>query len=285
MRTIAYLGGASDSGAAWAPHKHYNMTAATPQPASAQVIDGVNHLRQSGRILGERDWDIVRLLRDAERVVKVSPMKGWVAKACVLSLTGNAEKTDAAFHNARMLASSVPERVEVCANWIVASEMLGRFDVATSLLDEIMSPQSGPSSAVFRSAATTGHLGKAAQYVQFWQQQNQPMDQALADKAILAARVLEREGISDAEVTQQLEVATGVLVRRGLVSVPYMQGAMAGEVFRVMDVPGEFQGVVYALRVKVSPEEAMDLNIDFAVAKDEIGIAERAGLTVAFVAV
>ncbi len=259
------------------------MTAATPQPAASQVIDGVNDLRKEGRVFPEGGLEIRRLLRSADQLVRVNPAMGWMARGCVLSLTGSVDDTDAAFANAAKLASNADESREVRLNWTISRQILGQYLKARELLVNLMKPESGLSSPFVMTAVMTGNIRTAAESVDRWSEMGQEIDRDLAERTRVAARVLGTAGIADDDVIQQLEIAARVLLKHGLMTVPNVDKPALGEEFRALDVPGEFQGVVYALRVNQSPSATFDLNVELVEAREARGVPTNPALTIAFV--
>jgi Tfp pilus assembly protein PilF len=186
------------------------MTAPTPKTKAQTVLEDINNVvTEATHYLAPDDWNVRRLLRLTDELIRVEPATGHSAKGGVYQLTGDVERVNYHDDNAIALA---PSDATFDANKCSHLSNLGFFSEAQKYFDRGVNPERGKMTQTWHRGYLCGafqtmvrHLDKARNNMKL------DLEGLDTDTAERAAKVLGKRGASDSDVAEVLDLAGQVL--------------------------------------------------------------------------
>lgn len=232
------------------------------QEASPKYIDPSSLTQES------REWRLMK--RDIDALFRVDARDAWEVTGMWHALSADAEGMENAFANSIALGHSETN----CLNLMVNRLNLANFSGAQEQYGAVGAPEANMFSTMvidgFKAGAfqtVAAFIGRLPSMGIDWQ------DAGLKSDALDAAEILQKAGISDADVAKHLDIAGGVLKGHGI-------RPKGGP--RVTVAPGFFEAVTFQFEVPVSAKEAFEMNVELAIAEDEAGIPKDVHFDVVF---
>jgi hypothetical protein len=244
------------------------------QTKFSDVIDAINALLYKGEYANRNDFAMRAILRECNRVRDAEPSLGWSLLGCYHSLLGEAEEVDRCFRASQDLGS-IPV---ACDNYHTNLTNLGYFSRAHEFFRTRGHPEGGMFTRMASVAFTSGSIQTFSSFYEKAVAMNIEMPTLPVAKAIRASAVLSAAGVTDEDITRHLDAA-GVVLRRHRI---FFEDE--GEV-EVADEPGLFNGVTCIFRLHRSAEEVFDLNMELALAEEEMAIEKSPAFDVLFLSV
>lgn len=173
-----------------------------------KVVEEINQILAALRsYLPEGDLRVVRLLSEADKLIKIDPAEGHSMKGSVYSLTGNVERAIYHSNNAIKLKSHPVYLLNMCA----VLTNLGKFTEAQDLYRKFARPREG----FFAQTIGLGISCGAFQLLHEFMAEAQNLKlELLGEKTEViehSARVLSEHNISDTLFASFLDVAGGIM--------------------------------------------------------------------------
>jgi hypothetical protein len=236
-----------------------------------EVVDKINVLLNS-LTYADPDGDAAReILRDCERVRRSEPAFGWSLLSLYYSVIGEPQEADRCFR-----ASQAWENLLVTSeNYHASLSNTGFFSKAHQFFEERGRPESGMFSAMAGNALMSGSIQTFVRYFDMAVLMQMEMPKFQIESARAAAALLERTGVSDEQLTRHLDAAGAVLRHHRL----FFQEVAELE---ISDEPDVLIGVTYVFRIKMSSSEVFEMNLELAIAEEEMGIEKSPAFDVVF---
>lgn len=173
-----------------------------------KVVEEINQILADLRsYLPEGDLRVVRLLSEADKLIKVDPAEGHSMKGSVYSLTGNLEKATYHSKNAIKLKSHPVYLLNMCA----VLTNLGKFTEAQDFYRTFARPRDGLFVQTFGLGISCGAFQLMREFM--GEAQNLKLE-IPGDKTELIARsaqLLREQDVSDSLFASFLDVAGGIM--------------------------------------------------------------------------
>lgn len=247
------------------------MTAPIAHLKTHEILKDLETAYSSSPFYIERDLQYAQFSRKARDVYNVSPGEGIVLRACLDALLGDVQAIEADYDS---LLATKHDKTDLF-NLAVAFSTVGCFSKAQSILRPIVTAKSGELSSGRDRAYSLGlfhHI--ASQYAEA-QDMNLDLSHGLESEAAkLAAIVLERAGISDDDVSKQLDAA-GLVMQRN-------RRLLGATSFNSVFAPDELEAVVMQILVEAPPSTLFDLNVELAETVIELGLPVHPNFVLSF---
>jgi hypothetical protein len=241
-----------------------------PQTRFSDVIRDIN-ARLQGAYADPTTWEMRSLKRECEKVRDADPSDGWGLLGSYYALVGNADECDRCFA-ASFRLSKTPV---TCGNYHANLGNLGYFSKAHQFFVDVGSPKLGMLSMFIEQAPCLGSFRTTVSYAEEAEAMGITSLPPLSEAYVRATGVLKRAGVTDEQVAQHLDAAGEILRRHRL---------FYGDKIRVnvSDVEGLFVGVTCIVPVAKTPKEVFELNVELAVAEQEMGVQKHPVFDVMF---
>jgi hypothetical protein len=236
-----------------------------------EVVDKINVLLNSLTYADPSSSAAQEILRDCERVRRNEPAFGWSLLSLYYSVIGESQEADRCFRT-----SQAWENLFVASeNYHASLSNTGFFSKAHSFFKERGSPETGMFSALANNALMSGSIQTFVLYFDMAVAMQMEMPTFQIESARIAADLLRRTGVTDEHLTRHLDAAGAVLRRHRL----FFQEVAELE---ISDEPDVLIGVTYVFRIKMSPPEVFEMNLELALTEEEMGIEKSSSFDVVF---
>lgn len=243
-----------------------------PQTTSTEITDKINAILHSGKYISETDWKWRQIKRECEKLRDVCPSEGWSVLSCLYALNGNIEESKRSFDAAKALGSDPA----IYKNWLANLVNVGLFIKAQELYAVHGSPTTGEFTNRFSLGLQVGAFQKLAEFIESAKKMGLDMTTLNTSLVKNVAALLRTAGLNDHDVSRQLEAAGKVLNRNRLIS-------LGDPEISVCDIPDEFTGVTFALRLPVDAADIFSYNIQLAKEEIAMNIKKNQAFDVVFI--
>jgi hypothetical protein len=178
-------------------------------PRIQKIIEALDNLRRSGRFVekGNLEWHKVGFQIDG--LIGINPVEGWLGRCYWHLVMGNTPDIHYSVRNVFRLTRNVPVILETVG--IYAGH--GMPSAAAPAYAYAANPVHGNLPEALPYAAATGCLQMVAEYIDKASAQGTDLGEAqeLAGKVQRAAKILQKHGITDANVAAHLDLAGEVM--------------------------------------------------------------------------
>lgn len=176
----------------------------------SKLIEETNTVLMTiGPFLSEENPRVQRWFKEAAKLVKVDPGDGYMFRAFVYQIIGDAENAIHCIDNAFNLRRNDPT---VLANKCGILLNLGRFSEAQKLYKHLGSPKLGLFPYAIRLGAHTGSFRQMAQFIAEARKLELDTSDPLFSQIEASAQVMSTHDISDADVAAVLDVAGEIMM-------------------------------------------------------------------------
>lgn len=224
------------------------MATPTPKLKIAGVFGEVNEiLSVAPHYLSANDPRVLRFLYEAQAAINVDAAEAYSALGSVYQLIGDNEKARYSIDNAIKLA---PSNYVYLLNKCAGLVNLGFFREAQQVFDRVARPETGFFTKVWDMGYVCGAFSSMTQHLQRASTMGLDLNGLDIKTAARAARVLEKAGLTDADIGSMLD-AVGVLLRENRL---FYLGVVP--IVRVFDGPDQDWFIEMSYDVGVPPAEA-----------------------------
>jgi hypothetical protein len=242
-----------------------------PETRASELIDRLNDFLHQGVYADPGSFQMRAIKRDCEAVRDVEPAIGWALLGLYSALCGDIDKTEQCFNASFRLKYND----SVASNYYVSLGNLGFFTKAHEWLLEIGQPESGNLSSLIPYADHMGSFQTLLALSKHADSIGIILQNPLSESCVQAANILARFGVSDMDVLCHLDAA-GHILRKNCIFNP-------GDIeVDISDIEGIFVGVTCILRIKKTPMEVFELNVELAEAEHTLNVKKHAVFDVMF---
>jgi hypothetical protein len=224
-----------------------------------EVIDRINVALDATNYADPNSFEMRWIKRECERVREVEPALGWSLLACYNSMLGDGDEVRRCFQASWRLEKSSC----AVANYYANLSNLGYFSEAHQFFTDYGRPEGGMLSQL--AEKTTGSFQRLVSYFDEAEAKGFVTVDATQVDYRTAARILSQHGISDVEIALHMDAAGAVLRRHRMFYYGDIQ-------IQVSDVEGVFTGITCVFRMRLSPDEVFDLNVELSKNERELQV-------------
>jgi hypothetical protein len=237
----------------------------------SDVIEELNGLLELCVYQDGDSFPMRKIKRECERVRDIEAAQGWGLLSCYYSLAGDFGEVERCFSASRRL-EKIPVVLE---NYHSHLSNYGYFSRAHEFFVVEGKPTTGMFSRLALQGFNAGSISTLVAYDELARTLNMDIPESLRARAKEASVILRRANISDEQIVRQLD-AVGTVLRNHRI---FFEGDAQ---INSTDMDGVFSGVTYVFRVKRTPEEVFELNVELALCEEELGVQKNIAFDVMF---
>ena len=228
---------------------------AKPQPTTSNLAEMLIEMSRSQVTYVSKDsLDFARVRKDIEALMPIKPSDGWALKGMLYALAGEEQTMRESFKNSIKICAGFEPHV----NFAGCLAILGYFSEAQKQLFPFLLSESGFLAFNIDRGAQYGMFCLLADQIMKAKERGMSLsiEKHQVEKISTAARILSREGITDEQVAEQLDLVGEVLRRHSMIAPPIL--------YKAVDIPDIFVGVVVEANVPVDADTVVSMNIELA---------------------
>ena len=231
------------------------MISDTPKTIASDLTPLINALViKTTRYLAPDDMQLRRLIRQAEQLIGADAAQGHSALAALYQLTGDRERTLHHIDNAIQLA---PSTLDHLGNKATNLANLGYYSEAQIFFDRAVDPEKGKMTFGWGKGCIYGAFRTMLRHLQRAREMTLELSGLDTEIAERAAAVLEKAGVTDADIAKVLDIFGGVVRQRRL-----FYAGQAPQVI-VFDEIGQEPFIEMVFDFDVPPAEAHKIYLEF----------------------
>lgn len=244
---------------------------AIPQTNANDIVEKLNGIQERGDYLDKNSFPWRSLKRDAENLIKIDAVSGWVALGMINSAAGDMDEAERCFERSDKLNPSITLQ----KNRAVSYLNLGEFTKASRIFSNVGSPETGDFFTSCAFGLQCGLFQTLRGFLDMAEKMNINMEMIPADIIRNSANILSRFNIDDASVSKHLDAVGAVFRQRKKINF-YQPQVIPIDIDEVMT------GVTMIFRVNCDPSEIFDYNLDLAQKEEEMNIQKHPAFDVVF---
>ena len=242
-----------------------------PQTNANEIIKRLNIIQEQGNYLDKKSLPWRSLKRDAEKLIKIDPVSGWVVLGMINSAAGDINETERCF----AISNKLNPNITLLGNQFVSYLSLGEFTRAFEIFSVVGNPEAGIFPLTCEQGLQCGFFQTLCGFLDVAEKMNINLETVPTDFIKNSARILGRFNIDDISVARHLDAVGAVFRKRNKINFYPPQVIMT-------DMNDVMTGVTMIFRVECEPSEIFEYNLDLAEQEEEMNIQKHPAFDVVF---